>query len=93
MIKQLANASIWSEDLNNLLPFYRDVLGLKVSMESPDYVVLGMDEEGDTPLGLGTHSDVHGRNSDPSRHMVGLTTNDLQADYNRPTMATCLSLR
>ena len=33
MITGFAGASIWSEDLNNLLPFYRDVLGLKVAME------------------------------------------------------------
>lgn len=43
MITQFAGASIWSEDLNNLLPFYRDVLGLKVAMESPGYVMLGAD--------------------------------------------------
>src|SRR6266545_2893517 len=28
MLRGLAGASIWSEDLNNLLPFYRDMLGL-----------------------------------------------------------------
>ena len=43
MITQLVNASIWSEDLNDLLPFYRDVLGLKTAMESPTFVVLGTD--------------------------------------------------
>ena len=36
MITQLVNVSIWSEDLNNLLPFYRDVLGLKTAMEFAD---------------------------------------------------------
>ena len=30
MIKQFSNVSVWSNDLNNLLPFYRDVLGLKI---------------------------------------------------------------
>ena len=43
MIKQFAGASIWSADLNNLLPFYRDVLGIKVGMESPGFVLLGED--------------------------------------------------
>jgi hypothetical protein len=41
MIKGLRGASIWSEDVKNLLPFYRDVLGLKVGFESPGFVVLG----------------------------------------------------
>ena len=67
MITGLAGASIWSEDLNNLLPFYRDVLGLEVSVQTPGFVVLG-------ELGLGTHSQVRGRNADPARHMVGLAT-------------------
>ena len=48
MIKKFAGASIWSEDLNNLLPFYRDVLGLKVVMESPGFVLLG-DDQPDVP--------------------------------------------
>jgi catechol 2,3-dioxygenase-like lactoylglutathione lyase family enzyme len=63
MITGLAGASIWSEDLNSLLPFYRDVLGLKVSVQTPGFVVLG-------GIGLGTHSDVRGRNPDPARHMA-----------------------
>jgi predicted enzyme related to lactoylglutathione lyase len=76
MITGLAGASIWSEDLNHLLPFYRDVLGLEVSVQTPGFVVLG-------GLGLGTHSQVRGRNADPARHMVGLTSNDITADWKR----------
>jgi predicted enzyme related to lactoylglutathione lyase len=76
MITGLAGASIWSEDLNKLLPFYRDVLGLEVSVQTPGFVVLG-------GLGLGTHSGVRGRNADPARHMVGLTTNDITTDWER----------
>ena len=35
MIKGLRGATIWSEDLNNLLPFYRDLLGLPVALQIP----------------------------------------------------------
>jgi predicted enzyme related to lactoylglutathione lyase len=83
MIKKFAGASIWSEDLHNLLPFYRDVLGLKVVDESESFVVLGADQPDSAALGLGTHSEVHGRNSDPARHMVGLESDDLAADWRR----------
>jgi len=76
MITGLRGTSIWSEDLNNLLPFYRDVLGLEVTTETPSFVVLG-------GLWLGTHSEVHGRNADLARHMVGLTSNDLTGDWKR----------
>ena len=82
MIKKFAGVSIWSEDLNNLLPFYRDVLGLKVLQESEGFVVLGEGFDSAT-LGLGTHSEVHGRNSDPARHMVGMESDDLTADWKR----------
>ena len=82
MIKQLANASIWSENLNNLLPFYRDVLGLNVAMDSPEYVYLAPDEQS-PGLGLATHSEVHGRNTDPARHMVAFLSDDLPADWKR----------
>jgi predicted enzyme related to lactoylglutathione lyase len=83
MIKQFTSASVWSEDLNNLLPFYRDVLGIKVAAESPGFVLLGGDGPDGPVLGLGTHSDVHGPNTDPARHMVGFASDDLAADWKR----------
>lgn len=81
MIKGLSGATIWSEDLNRLLPFYRDVLGLPVRIQTPAFVVFGA--EGAPALGLGTHSEVRGRNADPARHMVGLATDDINADWKR----------
>ncbi len=57
------------------------MLGLEVIIESPRFVVLG--EAGGPSLGLGSHSDVRGRNADPARHMVGLTTDDVDADCKR----------
>jgi predicted enzyme related to lactoylglutathione lyase len=81
MIKGLRGATIWSEDLNNLLPFYRDVLGLTVGLQTPGFVVLG--EPGAPALALGTHSEVRGRNADPARHMVALATDDVTADWKR----------
>jgi predicted enzyme related to lactoylglutathione lyase len=81
MIKGLRSATIWSEDLNNLLPFYRDTLGLPVAIQIPGFVVLG--DLGKPALALGTHSEVRGRNTDPARHMVGLSTDDVDGDWKR----------
>lgn len=78
MIQGLRLASIWSEDLNNLLPFYRDVLGLKVGMETPGFVVLG-DPNGPA-VALGTHSEVRGKAREPARHMVAFDTDDLRGE-------------
>lgn len=81
MIKRLRVSSIWSQDLNNLLPFYRDVLGLSTSLETPGFVVLG---DPDAPaVAIGTHSDVRGRASDPARHIVGFETDDIAKDCRR----------
>jgi len=81
MIKGLRVSTIWSEDLNKLLPFYRDTLGLKVGMQSPGFVLLG-DPNGPA-VALGTHSEVHGRAVDPARHIVGFDTDDIKADCAR----------
>ena len=83
MITGLRGATIWSEDLNNLLPFYRDRLGLPVAIQIPGFAVLGA--PGGASLALGTHSEVRGRNADPARHMVGLATDDVDADWTRLT--------
>ena len=81
MITGLRGATVWSEDLNNLLPFYRDVLGLGMRLETPGFVVLGTPDG--PALALGTHSDVHGRNTDPARHMIALTTDDVTTEWKR----------
>lgn len=51
MIKRLRVSSIWSEDLDDPLPFYRDVLGLRPGLETPGFVVLGDPEAPAVALG------------------------------------------
>jgi len=91
VLKGLGGATIWSANLDNLVPFYRDVLGLKVAYEVPGFV--GFGERGDSGgykgayLGIGTHSEVNGKASDPYRHMVGLESDDVDADFKRLTAA------
>jgi predicted enzyme related to lactoylglutathione lyase len=91
MLKGVSGATIWSEDLNNLLPFYRDLLGLTIAYEVPGFVGFGQRVDGGgylgAYLGLGTHSEVKGKAADPFRHMVGLDSDDLEADFERLTAA------
>lgn len=81
MILGLGGATIWSEHIDNLLPFYRDVVGLKPGVSTPDFVVFG--DQTAPALAIGTHSEVHGRTIEPARHMVGLMTDDIHADTAR----------
>jgi len=81
MIKGMRLASIWSEDLNNLLPFYRDIVGLPVGLDTPGFVVLG--ESHEPALALGTHSEVHGPAAEPARHTVAFETDDIDAEFAR----------
>ena len=85
MITALGGATIWSSDLKNLLPFYRAVLGLPVQFDSPEFVLLGA--PGAPALGLGTHSEVRGKATDPYRIMVGFIATDIKADAARMTAA------
>jgi len=91
MLKGLSGATIWSEDLNNLLSFYRDLLGLTIAYEVPGFVGFGQTAGGGgylaSYLGLGTHSEVKGKAADPYRHMVGLESDDVDADFERLTAA------
>ena len=91
MLKGLSGATIWTEDINNLLPFYRDVLGLKIAYEPPGFVGFGERAERGgyvgAYLGIGTHSEVKGKPSDPYRHMVGIESDDVDSDFERLTAA------
>lgn len=54
MITGLGGATIWSSNINNLLPFYRDVVGLKPGGGTPagDFVLFG--DQTQPALALGT---------------------------------------
>ena len=81
MIIGLRVASIWSEDVNNLLPFYRDVVGLPVGLTTPGFVIFG--DPNQPALAIGTHSEVHGLARDPDRHIVMLETDDCIGESRR----------
>jgi catechol 2,3-dioxygenase-like lactoylglutathione lyase family enzyme len=81
MLKRLHVTTIFSEDHQRLLPFYRDVLGLPVRREAEGFVMLG--PPGGPFVALGTHSNVHGPANDPDRHIVVFETDDLDAEHAR----------
>lgn len=88
MITGLGGTTIFTEDAERLAAFYRDVVGLPVNPNTgtdptsgETFYVLGPE---DAPtLNVGKHSEVHGRNADPARHISGLMTDDIEADFQR----------
>jgi lactoylglutathione lyase len=81
MIKGFDGVSLWSSDLNNLLPFYRDLMGFPVALESPGFVILGDFEH--ARICLGTHSEVSGTARDQYRWLLRLESDDIRADVAR----------
>ena len=43
MIKGVHSVIVWTEDIARLLPFYRDTLGLRTEMDTPEFVVFAAD--------------------------------------------------
>ncbi len=81
MITGVHSVLIWTEELQRLVPFYRDILGLKPEMESEGFVIF--QSSSGPALGLGAHSEVKGRSREPNRVMVDLAVDDCQAEYER----------
>ena len=71
----------WSGDRQTPRPLQRDVIGLPGGMEAPGVVIFG--DPNSPAVALGTHSEVHGKSSDPARHIVGFDTDDIKADCAR----------
>ena len=88
MISGLGSTTIFTEDADRLAAFYRDVVGLPVDPNTgtdpasgATFYVMG---PADGPkLCVGKHSEVHGRNNDPARHISGLNTTDIEAEFQR----------
>jgi lactoylglutathione lyase len=80
MIEKMAGVIIWTEDLDRLLSFYRDTLGLTPHAVHPDFVAFRW---GDTRLSLGKHSEVTGQAKDPHRIMINLATTEIHHAYEK----------
>ena len=78
MIDSLAGAIIWTEQLDRMASFYRDLLGLPVHSQRPYFVAFQL---GAARLSVGTHSEVRGPARESVRVTVNLGVSDIQAVY------------
>ena len=80
MICGLAGVIIWTDDLDSMVEFYRDTLGLTPHSVRPAFVSF---KWGNVRLGIGTHTQVAGRSRDRYRVMVNLDVDDIHAEHER----------
>lgn len=84
MIDGIAGVIVWTDDLDTMLAFYRDTLGLTPHSVRPHFVSF---KWGNLRLGLGAHAGVSGRTKDPFRIMVNLGVRDIHAEHERLSSA------
>lgn len=77
----LRGSTLWSQDVDKLLPFYRDLLRIPVAAQTPDFIVLG--HNGGPTLSLGTRKELDGKAADPYRFSFGFDSDDLHSDLHR----------
>lgn len=80
MVDSVAGVIIWTEDVERMLLFYRDMLGLQPHSQHGDFVAFKF---GDVRLSIGKHDGVKGESRDPYRIMINLGTRDIHAEYQR----------
>ena len=75
MIHGVAGVTFWTDDVERLAGFYRDVLELPVHSVRPEFVAFDF---GGFRLNVGLHSHVAGQARDPLRVMVNLGVADIR---------------
>jgi predicted enzyme related to lactoylglutathione lyase len=78
MITGVAGVIVWTDDLDRLFMFYRDMLGLTPYSVRPYFIAFRW---GDMRLSLGKHRLVSGPARDPYRMMINLEVQDIHQMY------------
>jgi len=76
MVYSVVGVTLWTQDLDRLKVFYRDILQIPLHSDHGDFVAFVF---GDIRLNLGLHSQVQGQAKDPYRIMVHLGTKDIHS--------------
>ena len=82
MIDGLVGVTIWTQNLDQMVAFYRDILGLPIRSHHGDFVNF---ELGRVRLNLGLHDRVEGPSKDPYRIMVHFEVADIRAEHAKLT--------
>ena len=80
MIDGVIGVTIWTDDLERLVGFYRDTLGLTLRGHKGDFANFAW---GEMRLNLGLHDRIEGPARDPYRTMISFGVPDIHGEYDR----------
>ena len=80
MIGDIAGAVIWTDNFDEMVSFYSYLFKDKTQNKHKDFVSFRL---GNTKLGIGKHSKINGKSSDPFRLMLHLEVDDIEHEYIR----------
>lgn len=80
MIYGINGVIIWTQNLDKLLSFYTEILGLQLNSNHGDFVSF---KWGNMRLNIGTHSEIFGVNKEPNRLMINLEVDDIQNEFSQ----------
>ncbi len=80
MIQGIIGVMLFTDNVDRLAAFYRDVVGMKPRSSRPGRMSFGTDE---VRININLHDQVHGAAKDPNRIILNLGTDDINADHER----------
>jgi predicted enzyme related to lactoylglutathione lyase len=80
MITGVVGITLWTDNLDRLFAFYRDILRLQLHSQHEDFIAFQL---GDIRFNIGSHSQVSGEAKDPFRIMAHLGVDDIHAEHRR----------
>ncbi len=87
MVKGIESITLFSENAKELAEFYKDKVGLKMTLEAEvgeeGENLFGFDFEGGPGLYIMDHSKVKGSNAQPERIIFNLEVSDIEEDVKK----------
>ena len=97
MIKRLESITVFSENAKKLAGFYRDKVGLKVTLEAemgekPDNLY-GFEWKGSSNLYIVDHLKVKGKSKSPDRIIFNLEVDDIKSEVKKLDKASVKKIK
>jgi len=80
MIDSFGGVIFWTQNLETMVAFYRDTLGLPIHSVRPEFVAFQL---GEVRVSVGRHSEVCGQTREPVRVMVNFGVDDIASACER----------